>query len=131
MSLVDELAKRFGGFWNSILLLVGVVVCMRFAGAEWKAQGLDVRLLRSLGLFLACFGLGAMFATGRVLASRFGGGYSRSSWHADLAWGMKFGFGAGVVLMFITGVLLVEDYLKPLLDLWSNTVGEIIDAIPG
>ena len=131
MSLSDEIGKRFGGLKNALLLLTGVVLVMRFAGAEWHENGLEVQLLRSLWLFLGCFGVGLLFALGRLIASRIGSNYSRPPAVADVAWGLKYGFAVGVLLVFVTGVLLVDDYLKPFLDLWEATFGKLIEKIAG
>jgi hypothetical protein len=132
MSLADELIKRFRGRWMVGVLFVGLFVCGRFAGAAWHTQGLDVKLLRSLWLYLSCFGLGLVFAICLLIARRIGKtGYSKPPVVADIAWGLKYGFVVGVLLVFVAGVLLVDDYLKPILDLWNSTVGRLIDKALG
>lgn len=34
MSMESEMRANFGGFWNSLILLFVVIVCMRFASLE-------------------------------------------------------------------------------------------------
>ena len=130
MSFEEELRRRFGGFWNTIFLIVVVVVCLRFAGAEWAGAPLGKRLLVALCLFLGCTGLGIPFSLGRIFAARSKPISGRPTTAESIAWGLKYGVGTGTVLLVLVGALMVKDFLGPLLDLLSKLFEKLVGKIP-
>lgn len=132
MNWSEEIRKRFGGFWNTLFLLVVLVVCLRFAGAEWKARELEVRLLYALYLLLAVVAVGIVAAVTKLGVTklnppRYATG---SSVAADVVWGLKYGMAAGVALVFTVGLLQVDNYLGPLKELIDLVLKKITDKIP-
>jgi len=132
MDWVEEFKKRFGGFWNTILLVTGLVICLRFTGAEWKDQALALRLLYALYLVLGVTALGIAWGTAAVILGRVRSGTSflapRTASH--FVSGMKYGLTVGIVIVFTVGLLMVEDYLGPLKELFDVLVKKIGERIP-
>lgn len=119
MDWTNELSKRFGGFWNAVFLLSVLVICLRFAGAEWKAKELDIRLLYALYLVLLVVATGIVLALVKVTLTKLSPPRysSASTVPADVAWGLKNGIASGALIVFVIGVLMVDNYLGPVKDL--------------
>jgi hypothetical protein len=117
----NELKKRFGGFWNAIFLIAVLVICLRFAGAEWKAEELGTRLLYALYLVLIVAAVGIVVALAKLLLTKFNPPRysSASTVSADVAWGLKYGIASGTLIVFTIGVLMVDDYLGPVKTLFD------------
>jgi len=129
----EEFRKRFGGKWNTIFLIVVLVVCFRFVGAEWKAREFELRLLYSLYLVLIVIATGGVFALLKVLFTKFNTRhyYSTSSKiPADIVWGLKYGIGSGALIVFVFGLLLVDNYLGPLKEVFDLVIKKIVEKIP-
>ena len=132
MDWVDEFKKRFGGFWNTILLIAGLVICLRFAGAEWKSEELQERLLFALYLILGIAATGLIWGSATAILSRMGKTlYSTPSTAAHFISGMKYGVIVGIVVIFSVGLLMVDEYLGPLKELFDVLVKKILEKIPG
>jgi hypothetical protein len=129
MGFGEEFQQRFGGLWNTIFLILLVVVCLRFAGAEWTGAPLRTRLLVALYLFLGCVGCGIIFALSRIIVALSEPSYSRPSTPESIVWGLKYGAATGMVLLILAGILLVKDFLTPLLDLLSKVLEPILHKI--
>lgn len=121
MDWTTELKKRFGGFWNAVFLFSVLLVCLRFAGAEWKAQELGMRLLYALYLVLIVVALGIGVALVKMFITKINPPrYSSSNTiPGDVAWGLKYGFAVGTIIVFTIGVLMVDDYLGPVKTLFD------------
>lgn len=52
MNFETEMRARFGGFWNSLLLLLIIIIFLRFSAIELATEGLGAKLSLSLKLFL-------------------------------------------------------------------------------
>lgn len=132
MDWTNELGKRFGGFWNALFLIVVLVICLRFAGAEWKASALGIRLLYGLYLVLGVFIAGVIFALVKVGLTKFNPSrYSTTSAvPADVAWGLKYGITAGALVVFVIGLLMVDNYLGPLKEVIDFVINKIGEKLP-
>lgn len=66
MSMESEMRAKFGGLWNSFLLLFVVIVCMRFSGLEQAGESLSEKILCGIHLFLGCIAAGILFGILRI-----------------------------------------------------------------
>jgi hypothetical protein len=131
MSWPQEIGNKFGGVRNGLFLLIVLVVCLRFAGAEWKDEVLGVRLLYGLYLILATVLFGGLIALIRVALARRAAPHSSSSAiPANVAGGLRSGIGWGGIVIFVIGILMVDDYLGPLKNLFDLAVQKIAHWIP-
>ena len=131
MDWTDEFKKRFSGFWNTVFLFVGLVVCLRFAGAEWKDRELQERLLFASYLVLGIIGSGILWGLGTALLKRFKRtAYSIANAPVDFVSGMKYGVILGVIVVFTVGLLMVDDYLGPVKEVFNVLVKKIGEKIP-
>ena len=55
MSMESEMRAKFGGLWNSFLLLFVVIVCMRFSGLEQAGESLSEKILCGIHLFFRMY----------------------------------------------------------------------------
>jgi hypothetical protein len=128
-----EFQKRFGGLWNTIFLIAVLMVCIRFAGAEWKAKELEFRLLYSLYLILGVIAIGVFLGVFKAVLNKFLNRSRSYSWEstipADFTWGLKYGIGSGAIIVFIFGLLLVDDFLGPVKDILDVLANKILEKI--
>ena len=110
MAFADEIKGRFGGLWNGVLLIVIVVICFRFATAEWGTESLWLRLLYGLYLVLGLLAFGVILAVTKLFKSN----------PAEVAWGLKYGIFLGGTFLFLLGCLMVPDFLGPLDDIVTS-----------
>ena len=96
MSMESEMRAKFGGLWNSFLLLFVVIVCMRFSGLEQAGESLSEKILCGIHLFLGCIAAGILL------------GILRS---ANFTQGLKYGIVGGGVLIFLIGLLHFDNFL--------------------
>ena len=131
MDWVNELKKKFGGFGNTVFLILGLVVCLRFSGAEWKDRELFDRLLFALYLVLGVILTGIIFGIGTAVLRRFKRtAYSAPNTPADFVSGLKYGMVLGTIVVFTVGLLMVDDYLSPIKELFDTIVKKIGEKIP-
>ena len=131
MDWVDEFKKRFGGFWNTVFLIVVLIVCLRFAGAEWKDNELQERLLYALYLVLGVISTGVIFGIGSAILKRFKrSGYSTPNAPVDFVSGLKHGTVLGAIVVFTIGLLMIDDYLGPIKEFVDVLIKKIGDKIP-
>ena len=123
--LAYELNKRFSGGWNSLILVLLVIICLRFSGAEWKDEVLGIRLLYSLYILFAVAGLGIVFASAKVLLIRFGHHTYGYTYSDAIAGGLKYGVNAGTIIVFAIGILMVDNYLGPVKDILDVALKKI------
>lgn len=129
MSFESEMRARFGGFWNSLVLLLVVIICLRFSIIEWASEDLGTRLFHSFKLFFWCLLFGVLLAILKIIFSVSNPPYEKLPASANFAWGLKRGITIGGLLILIVGVLHLENFLgvfQPFLDkLLENLLGLI------
>lgn len=119
MSFENEMRARFGGFWNSLVLLIVVIICLRFAVIEWASEELGTRLWHSFKLFLWCVLFGIFLAIMKILFSQSNPPYQKPPASVNFVWGLKRGITMGGFLILIVGILHLDNFLgvfQPLLD---------------
>jgi hypothetical protein len=125
MGCGEESGGRFGGFRNLVCLVFAAAVCLRFAGAEWAGASLGKRVLVAVYLFLGCLVLGLISAALRVILPLIGSAYDRPTIPESIVPGLKDGLVGGAILLFLAGILLVKDFLTPLLDFAKLLISKI------
>ena len=69
MNFETEIRARFGGFWNSLLLLLIIIIFLRFSAIELATEGLGAKLSLSLKLFFGFAIFGVVLALFKMLFS--------------------------------------------------------------
>lgn len=129
MSFESEIKAKFGGFWNSVLLLFVVIVCLRFSSIELLEEDLSTRVLYSLYLFLGCLGGGALIALLKVIFSFSNQPYLRPPVAVSVATGLKYGIIAAGLLVFIVGVIQLDNFMglfQPLINAFFEKLSQLI-----
>ncbi|MCH9638514.1 MAG: hypothetical protein K0U40_03370 [Betaproteobacteria bacterium] len=114
MSLESEMKARFGGIWNTLLLLFVIIVCLRFSGIAMAEDDLYDRLHCSVHLFLGCLVAGILMGLLRMFLATTNDSHTRAPGSANFASGMKYGILAGGFLILIAGMVQLEGFLGPL-----------------
>lgn len=114
MSMESEFKAKFGGFWNSLVILLVIIITLRFSSIELVEEDLGTRLMCSLKLFLACIGAGIVLGILRIFLSFSNDTYTRAPAAANFTTGIRFGIVAGGALILIVGMLQLENFLGPL-----------------
>jgi len=114
MSMESEFKAKFGGFWNSLVILLVIIICLRFSSIELAEEDLGERLLCSLHLFLMSIGAGIVLGIFRIFLSFSNETYTRAPASANFTSGIRFGIVAGGTLILIVGMLQLENFLGPL-----------------
>lgn len=113
MSFESEMKARFGGFWNSFLLLLVVIVCLRFSSIEFAGEDLVTRLTCSLHLIFICIGAGIFMAIVKLILAFSNEPYARFPKATSFAFGLKYGIITAGVLIFIIGLIQLDNFLGP------------------
>lgn len=119
MGFENEMRKRFGGFWNSLVLLLVVIICLRFSVIEWASEDLGTRLSQSFKLFFWSVLFGVLLAITKIITSYSNPLYLRPPASANFVWGLKRGITTGGFLILIVGILHLDNFLgvfQPFLD---------------
>ncbi|MEI2767688.1 MAG: hypothetical protein V9E86_04125, partial [Nitrosomonas sp.] len=111
MSMESEMRANFGGFWNSLILLFVVIVCMRFASLEQVGESLAERILCGIHLFLGCIAAGFLLGILRIFLGFSNDTYTRAPASANFTQGLKYGIVMGGILIFIIGILQLDNFL--------------------
>ena len=111
MSMESEIKAKFGGFWNSIVLLLVIVICLRFSSLELAAENLVERVHCALQLFLGCVAAGVLLGILRIFLAFSNQTYTRAPASANFAQGLKYGIVGGGLLILIVGVLQLNNFL--------------------
>ena len=111
MSMESEIKAKFGGFWNSIVLLLVIVICLRFSSLELAAENLVERVHCALHLFLGCVSAGVLLGILRIFLAFSNQTYTRAPASANFAQGLKYGIVGGGLLILIVGVLQLNNFL--------------------
>ena len=88
MSMESEIKAKFGGFWNSIVLLLVIVICLRFSSLELAAENLVERVHCALHLFLGCVAAGVLLGILRIFLAFSNQTYTRAPASANFAQGI-------------------------------------------
>ncbi len=111
MSMESEIKAKFGGFWNSIVLLLVIVICLRFSSLELAAENLVERVHCALHLFLGCVAAGVLLGILRIFLAFSNQTYTRAPASANFTQGLKYGIVGGGLLILIVGVLQLNNFL--------------------
>ncbi len=111
MSMESEIKTRFGGFWNTLILLIVIAICLRFASLEWAAESLSQRVHGAVHLFLGCFAAGMLLGILRIFLSFSNQTYTRAPASANFASGLKYGIVGGGLMILLVGLLQLSNFL--------------------
>ncbi|QOJ23747.1 MAG: hypothetical protein HRU78_08850 [Gammaproteobacteria bacterium] len=111
MSMESEFRMRFGGFWNSLILLFVIIVCLRFSSLEFADENLTKRVFCALHLFLGCIATGVLLGILRIFLAFSNQTYTRAPASANFARGLKYGIVAGGLMILIVGTLQLNNFL--------------------
>lgn len=111
MSMESEFRMRFGGFWNSLILLFVIIVCLRFSSLEFADENLIKRVFCALHLFLGCIATGVLLGILKIFLAFSNQTYTRAPASANFARGLKYGIVAGGLMILIVGVLQLNNFL--------------------
>lgn len=125
MSLESEIKAKLGGYWNSFLLLLIVIVCLRFSSIELAAEGLATRVTCAFYLFLSCLGVGVLTGFIKILLSLSTEPYARAPRSTSFVLGLKYGIVASGVLVFIVGFVQLDNFLGPFQVLVDQLYGKL------
>jgi hypothetical protein len=107
----NEIKTRFGGFWNSLILLLVIIICLRFSSLELAAASLAERMHCAVHLFLGCVAAGILLGILRIFLAFSNQTYTRAPASANFAAGLKYGIVAGGLLILIVGILQLNNFL--------------------
>ncbi len=111
MSMESEIRGRFGGFWNSLILLFVIIICLRFASLELAEENLTTRVLCGLHLFLGCVAAGILLGILKIFLAFSNQTYTRAPASANFAAGLKYGIVAGGILILMVGMMQLNNFL--------------------
>ena len=111
MSMESEMKMRFGGFWNSLILLFVIIVSLRFSSLELADADLTKRVLCAFHLFFGCVATGVLLGILRIFLAFSNQTYTRAPASANFVLGLKYGIVAGGLLILIVGVLQLNNFL--------------------
>lgn len=111
MSMESEMRMRFGGFWNSLILLFVIIVCLRFSSLEFADENLTKRVFGALHLFMGCIATGILLGILKIFLAFSNQTYTRAPASANFARGLKYGIVAGGLLILIVGILQLNNFL--------------------
>lgn len=110
MSMESEIKMRFGGFWNSLILLFVIIVCLRFSSLELVDADLTKRVLCALHLFFGCVAAGILLGILKIFLAFSNQTYTRAPASANFVLGLKYGIVAGGLMILIVGVLQLNNF---------------------
>lgn len=111
MSMESEIRARFGGFWNSLILLFVIVICLRFSSLELAAESLAERIHCAIHLFLGCVAAGILLGILKIFLAFSNQTYTRAPASANFARGLKYGIVGGGLLILMVGILQLNNFL--------------------
>lgn len=125
MSMESEIKTRFGGFWNSLILLFVIIVCFRFASLEFAAESISERIHCGIHLFLGCVAAGFLLGILRIFLAFSNETYTRAPASANFVSGLKYGIVAGGLLIFIIGIMQLNNFLGVFQPIASGLVAKL------
>lgn len=122
--------QRLGTVWFVAILAFFLLLSLRFAGAEWKDKGLDVRLIRAAIILGGAVGVSLVVLPFGFLASRTTNKFGSTQVHCDAAmkWFVR-AMATCTLLLFLVGLTQVENFLGPLqsvLDLIMEAIKKLL-----
>lgn len=111
MSMESEIRARFGGFWNSLILLFVIVICLRFSSLELATESLAERIHCAIHLFLGCVAAGVILGILKIFLAFSNDTYTRAPASANFARGLKYGIVGGGLLILMVGILQLNNFL--------------------
>ncbi len=119
MNMESEFRAKFGGIWNSLIILLVIIICLRFSSIAFADDSLGERLFCSLHLFLGCLGAGIVLGLLRIFLSLSNDTYTRAPASANFTTGIRYGLVAGGLLILLVGTMQLEGFLgvfQPIID---------------
>ena len=113
MNMETEFKAKFGGIWNSLIILIVIIICLRFSSIALASEELGDRLLCSLHLFLGCLGAGFVLGILRIFLSFSNDTYTRAPASANFTTGIRYGLVAGGTIILLIGMMQLENFLGP------------------
>lgn len=110
MSMESEIRTRFGGLWNSLVLLFVIIVCLRFSSLEFADEGLSKRIFCAIHLFVGCIAAGFLLGILRIFLGFSNETHTRAPASANFASGLKYGIVSGGLLIMIVGALQLNNF---------------------
>ncbi len=129
MSLESEMKTRFGGIWNSIVLLFVIIICLRFAGIAMAEHDLFDRVHCAIHLFLGCLVAGLLMGLLRMFLATTNDTHTRAPGSANFASGMKYGILAAGFLILIAGMVQLDGFLGPFQPILDVIFAKFLDII--
>lgn len=126
MSMESEVRTRFGGFWNSLILLLVIIICLRFSSLEFADENLTKRILCAFHLFLGCIAAGFLLGIFRIFLAFSNQTYTRAPASANFTSGLKYGIVAGGLLILIVGMLQLDNFLGVFQPIVTGLVTKLI-----
>ncbi len=125
MSMESEFRTRFGGFWNSLILLFVIIVCLRFANLELAQESLSERVHCAIHLFLGCVAAGILLGILKIFLSFSNQTYTRAPASANFVHGIKYGIVAGGLLIFVVGMMQLNNFLGVFQPIANGLLGKL------
>lgn len=110
MSMESEIRSRFGGFWNSLILLFVIIVCLRFSSLEFADESLTKRIFCAIHLFMGCIAAGFLLGILRIFLGFSNETYTRAPASANFTRGLKYGVVSGGLLIMLVGALQLNNF---------------------
>jgi cytochrome b561 len=129
MSLESEMRARFGGIWNSLLLLFVIIICLRFSSIAFAEDDLGARVHCSIHLFLGCLAAGLLMGLLRMFLATTNDTYTRAPGSANFASGMKYGILAAGFLILIAGMIQLDGFLGPFQPILDVLFAKLLDIL--
>ncbi|UJP06199.1 MAG: hypothetical protein LZF61_04270 [Nitrosomonas sp.] len=125
MSMESEIRTRFGGFWNALILLFVIVVCLRFSSLELADENLIKRILCATHLFMGCVAAGFLLGILRIFLGFSNDTYTRAPASANFTSGMKYGIVSGGLLIMIVGALQLNNFFGVFQPIVSGLIAKL------
>lgn len=125
MNMETEFRAKFGGFWNSLIILLVIIICLRFSSIALADAELGERLMCSLHLFMASLAAGIVLGVLRIFLSFSNDTYTRAPASANFTTGIRYGLVAGGMLILLVGMMQLENFLGPFQPIMDALFGKL------
>ena len=125
MNMETEFRAKFGGFWNSLIILLVIIICLRFSNIALADAELGERLMCSLHLFLASLAAGIVLGVLRIFLSFSNDTYTRAPASVNFTTGIRYGLVAGGMLILLVGMMQLENFLGPFQPIMDALFGKL------
>ena len=99
---------------------------MRFASLEQGGESLAERILCGIHLFLGCIAAGFLLGILRIFLGFSNDTYTRAPASANFTQGLKYGIVMGGILIFIIGILQLDNFLGVFQPIASGLITKLI-----